>query len=90
MTKFDMYSKPMRELIDYCIANAAEMCQEMNSETGEMENITLKQFRVQVAEQAIDMMSIELDQENGVAVIPANLQETIRERVSIIEFHVVY
>lgn len=80
MEKFNQLSSPLKSLIDRVVDRAMDMVYEMTAES-EFEQLNLIQFRNMVSINAIDAMAIEMDPENGNAVVPFFLAECIKERV---------
>lgn len=81
MEKFNRLSSPLRTLIDRTIENAMDMVYDMTDEK-DFELMNLVEFRNSVYVNALDVMSMEMDPDNGDAIVPFHLTECIKERVN--------
>jgi hypothetical protein len=63
MEHFKILSLPMKALIDHCIRNSVEFCADMRMDMSEQEceNMTVKDFRIQVLDNATEFFSQELE-----------------------------
>ena len=62
MENFKILSTPMKALIDYCIENSVEFCADMRKDDeGSEGNMTVKDFRNQVLDNATEFFSQELE-----------------------------
>lgn len=79
MENFKILSSPMKALIDYCIENSVEMCADMRKDMDDHEdNMTVRDFRIQVLDNAIEFFSQELESWN----LSGHITAVIKERVN--------
>ena len=77
---YQQFGHHVHRLIDYCIENAVEFCNDMFDE--DINEPNLSEFRTSVHDQALAFMRMELDPEHGDVMIPPSMTNAIGDRIN--------